>query len=187
MNEIFLHDALFGGFTPEEQAILESRAKTLAQDNHDTSSVQTHSLLTVVVGGEHYALYLDSLFAIHDSLSVTRVPCTPAFVRGVANVRGHLVTVLDLAALFNGTRSSLDEAANSGQLLLVEAGQEQVALLVDQTEGVESITPDQIQPLPLELDHLRNALGILLNGIVLIDVKALVNDPALIVNAEGLS
>ena len=55
---------------------------------------------------------------------------------------------------------------------------------VDQTESVSSYAVDTIRPLPLELDHVRNALGILPDGVVLIDIQALVNDPALIVNAE---
>jgi purine-binding chemotaxis protein CheW len=112
---------------------------------------------------------------------VTPIPCTPAYVRGIANLRGHLVTVLDLALLLNGTAG---DYAEGGKLLLLDAGAEQVALLINQTESVSSYAVDTIRPLPLELDHIRNALGILADGVVLIDIKAVVDDPALIVNAE---
>ncbi|MBN8637541.1 MAG: chemotaxis protein CheW [Anaerolineae bacterium] len=181
MSNLSTHDALFGHFTAEELDILQERARTLAQTGQTASPVEERNLLTIQVGSERYALHMDSLLAIHDNIAVTPIPCTPAYVRGIANLRGHLVTVLDLALLLNGTAG---DYAAGGKLLLLEAGAEQVALLINQTESVSSYAVDTIRPLPLELDHIRNALGILADGVVLIDIKALVDDPALIVNAE---
>jgi len=176
-----MHAALFGDFTAAELEILQERARNLAQTGLDANPVAERNLLIIQVGPERYALHMDSLLAIHDGLAMTPIPCAPDFIRGIANLRGHLVTVLDLALLLNGVAA---QYADAGKLLLLEAGHEQVALLINHTESVSSYAVDTIRPLPLELDHVRHALGILPDGVVLIDIQALVNDPALIVNAE---
>lgn len=171
---------LFAHFTPHEIGILQARARALAKAVQDTTPVYRRAVLTIQLGNEQYALFLDDLVAIYDEISITPVPCTPAHIKGIASVRGRLVTVLDLAAILTGTPGNY---AGGCKLLVLETHQEQVALLVNQTDTVSSEAVDQIQPLPPELDHMRHALGILSSNVLLLDMRALVNDPALVVTS----
>jgi len=165
-------------FSQEEQLILLERARHIGTQALDTQAAQRRSLLTIIAGGEPYAVYLDDLLAIHDSVPVTPVPGTPRFVRGIANVRGHILPVVDLAVMLTGDSGRVAE----GKLLLLEIAQEQVALLVDETQEIVSQDVNQIEALPAEMDHLTYATGILPNGVVLLDILAQLKDPRLLVN-----
>jgi purine-binding chemotaxis protein CheW len=182
MSQLSFHDAMFAHFSTAELEILVARARELAAVSDDSSLVQRRSVLNVKLNSEQYALFLDDLLAIHDDVNIAPVPCTPPFVRGIVNLRGRLVTVLDLSVILKGTPGHYH---NKAKLLLLNAQQEQVALLVGETTEITSQTIDHLQSLPLELDHIQHALGILPDGVVLLDIGALVNDPALVVAIAG--
>jgi purine-binding chemotaxis protein CheW len=71
----------------------------------------------------------------------TRVPGAPVFVRGLINVRGTIVTVIDLGARLDATRSLTDE----GSILLVRqsGGERIVGVVVDEVLDVRSIAIDE--------------------------------------------
>lgn len=168
-------------FSQEDQRILLERARRIGEQNLDTHSTERRSLLTIVAGTERYAVYLDDIVAIHDSVPVTPVPGTPRFVKGIANVRGHILPVIDLATLLDGT----PESETQGKMLLLDIQHETVALYVNETQEIISQDVSQIEPLPAEIDHLAYAVGILPSGVVLLDILAQLKDPRLLVNESA--
>ena len=78
---------------------------------------------------------------------LTRVPGLPAWVRGVANVRGQVLAVLDLRPLL-GIPSSAAGAAPRPRLLRLESGGIEVGLEVDAVEGVADLDLGHLDPLP---------------------------------------
>lgn len=67
----------------------------------------------------------------------SRVPRAPASVRGVINLRGRVVTVVDLRGVL-GTAEGTDGA---GKLLLLDRGRRDLALGVSEVEGIELLEP----------------------------------------------
>ena len=65
---------------------------------------------------------------------ITRVPGAPTTVRGIVNVRGAIVTVLDLAALLTGER-----AVTAGSVVLLEHGTRFIGLAVDTVRDVQIV------------------------------------------------
>ena len=88
--------------------------------------------------------------------SVTPVHHAPAFVVGIRNLRGRIVTVIDL-----GTRLELGEAARSAdsRILIVDSEGELVGLLVDRVDDTIFLQPEDMSPAPANLGTLHeNAL-----------------------------
>jgi purine-binding chemotaxis protein CheW len=121
--------------------------------NESTAAIIQQQYLTFVVAGDEYALAILRVKEIIAFDSVTRVPRTPAFIRGVINLRGSVVPVIDLAQKFGypevqPTRSTsivivevvLDEAADGKQVVL--------GLLVDAVSQVIDLQAEDIQPPP---------------------------------------
>ncbi|MCA1987485.1 MAG: chemotaxis protein CheW, partial [Desulfovibrio sp.] len=61
---------------------------------------QLNQHLTFTLGEEHFACNIASVREILDAAETTRIPMTPPYMRGVINVRGHAVPVVDLRVKF---------------------------------------------------------------------------------------
>ncbi|MEO7916556.1 MAG: chemotaxis protein CheW [Dokdonella sp.] len=80
---------------------------------------------------------------------VTTVPGTCSWLRGVANVRGNLVPVIDMAAFIDDTAS---EPTENSRLLLVRQPAGNVGLLVDEVFGQRSLASEQLVDATVESD-----------------------------------
>ncbi|MCC6319250.1 MAG: chemotaxis protein CheW [Gemmatimonadaceae bacterium] len=92
----------------------------------------TRQVLVVQAGGRLYALPSETVREITAMPVTTRLPGTSADVRGLANVRGHLVTVLDLAHRVTGNPS---EAPDPDVVILAAEGKT-LGVLVDEVREV---------------------------------------------------
>lgn len=106
--------------------------------------------LTFILGGEMFALGILGIKEIIEYGSLTVVPMMPAFVRGVINLRGAVVPVVDLSARFGRATSTITRRSC---VIIIEAvseeGQPQdIGLLVDTVSAVQEIPADQIEPPP---------------------------------------
>jgi purine-binding chemotaxis protein CheW len=80
---------------------------------------------------------------------VTAVPHTPDDVRGVVNLRGEVVTVVDLRTILN---VSADEACEQPSTIVVNSHGEQIGLLVDRVADVTRCTPREIDAAPANVN-----------------------------------
>jgi purine-binding chemotaxis protein CheW len=105
--------------------------------------------LTFFIRGEEYAVSILRVKEIIEYESVTRVPTTPAHVRGVLNLRGAVLPVIDLAAKFGHTDS---EATRTTCVIVAETKLDDamivVGLLADAVSSVIDIAPAAIEPPP---------------------------------------
>lgn len=105
--------------------------------------------LTFVIDDEEYAIAILRVKEIIAYGTVTRVPCTASFIRGMINLRGSVVPVLDLAVKF-GLRPA--EITPSSCIIIVEVvvyGESAVVgLLVDAVSQVIDMTASQIEAPP---------------------------------------
>jgi purine-binding chemotaxis protein CheW len=150
---------------------LRARAHRLAAPPPADQRPDEIEVLLCRVGAEQYAVPLDALRGLQRAQGLTPVPCTPPFVAGLLNVRGELVTVLDLkVALDLGTASV---ALATSQVLLVEAPHGRVGLLVDDVLGVQQVSRDG---LAASLSGHDFAAGVAAGRTVLLAVDRLLGD-----------
>jgi purine-binding chemotaxis protein CheW len=119
------------------------------------------------IGNEEYGVEVDKVRTIEKMLPYTRVPKTPAFVKGVINLRGVIVPIIDLRSRFG-----LEETAytSNTRLIIVSAADLEVGLIVDSANDVINVDSDRIEQPPEVVGGIRAKY---LQGIVKMDQSRL--------------
>lgn len=113
------------------------------------STVERHQFLCFTVAGTDYAVGILQVKEILQYETITRVPGVPASIRGVINLRGSVVPVVDLALKFG-----LGETAVTTRtcILIVETdlgGERTVmGMMADEVREVLELRPEEIEPAP---------------------------------------
>ncbi|HVT34525.1 MAG TPA: chemotaxis protein CheW [Nevskiaceae bacterium] len=105
--------------------------------------------------GQLYGLAIGEVQEVLASADIEPVPGAPPFVLGVINLRGHIVTVLDLRSCL-GTRTAADGASC---LVIANSGSQLLGFCVDGIADVVNIPQARIQP-PLELSTMPAARAV---------------------------
>lgn len=118
----------------------------------EVESTQTTLLATFFVRDGHYALDAAEIQEIIRLAPLTPVHHAPAQVVGIMNLRGKIVTVLDLGLLLGFGNAAC--TANS-RLIVMESGGEFIGLLVDGVSQVVEVASNQWQSIPANTAALR--------------------------------
>jgi len=174
--------SIYDNFTHEEVGILRERAERAAQASQDETTVGLISVLEVHITNEIYALPISELTAIYDSIIVIPIPCVPAYITGVANIRGQILSVLDLAMLLGGER----DADTDGALIVVTNRNASVALRAETIGDTVTINTDELTATPATIgsDQSQYIQGILPDGTSLLNISMILNNQALIVDEQ---
>jgi purine-binding chemotaxis protein CheW len=113
----------------------------------DTQSGQDNTTRQIVVfrlGHEEYGLPIDQIKEVVQTPSVTRMPQTPAYIKGVANIRGNIIAILDLEEKFNIASTGQSEHGNNFTLV-IESEDYKMGILVREVPNTLSIKPFQVE------------------------------------------
>ena len=124
------------------------------RERGETPVAEATRYLTFTLRGDSYALDIFHVTEILEHRPLTVVPMTPDFIRGVINLRGRAVPVIDLSLRFGhaetviGRRTSIiivtiNEAVGAEELV-----SQQIGVLVDTVNKVVTFTSDDIEPAP---------------------------------------
>lgn len=106
------------------------------------------------IAGESFAIEIDKVREIIRVPQITWVPGAQAYVRGVINLRGRVVAVLDLAAMLGMDQTDED---SGNRVIVVESSDVIVGMLVDSVSRVAEISPSQLEPALRTLDEDQRA------------------------------
>ena len=105
--------------------------------------------LTFALAGEEYGIGILTVKEIIGMMPVTSVPQTPGFVKGVVNLRGKVIPVVDLRLKFGMQEI---EYTDRTSIIVVEVttekGQVQIGIVVDSVSEVVNIKPEEIEDAP---------------------------------------
>ena len=125
--------------------LVPAREGNLAAASEDNSS----QYLTFAVGGEMFAVGILNVKEIIEFGHITEIPMMPAFIRGVINLRGSVVPVIDLSSRF-GSKST--EVGRRTCIVIVEVlaaeGRHDIGVIVDAVSEVLEIPASEIEPAP---------------------------------------
>jgi purine-binding chemotaxis protein CheW len=115
--------------------------------NLESLVAKTHNteLLSVRIGEQEFALGIMSVREIRGWSSSTPLPHAPTYIKGMVNLRGLVVAIVDLAERL-GLPSNPPTA--SSVVVVAEIGDQIVGLLVDAVCDIISVTDDMIQDSP---------------------------------------
>ncbi len=123
--------------------------KKSASTSGKGTDVRLGKYLTFNIDGEIYGIYVMSVKEIVGLVEMTRVPRTPDFVRGVINLRGRVIPVIDLKKRFD---AGSVEGTSRTPIIIVEVKSTdritEMGLLVDHVSDVMIVRDENLEPLP---------------------------------------
>ena len=154
----------------------------------------THQYLTFKLDDEVFALGIDKVREVLDYTSITKVPHTPEFMRGVINLRGGVVPVIDMRLKFGLPRT--EQTVNTCIIIVeveVEGETTILGALADSVQEVLDLEPQQIEPAPkigtkLRTEFIRGMGRRDERFIIILDIdKVFSGDELLAVRDSGVS
>jgi len=100
--------------------------------------------LTFFLAGEEYGVAILRVQEIISMMPITRVPRTPPFIRGVINLRGKVIPIMDLRAKFGMPPATEPEQV----MIVVQVVGVQIGVIADKVSEVASIKAEDIDPTP---------------------------------------
>ena len=127
----------------------QSTQQALTAARHLAAAGEAHQYLTFLHSGEMYAVGILNVKEIIEYGNLTEIPMMPAFIRGVINLRGSVVPVVDLAARF-GHEQSLVGKRTCIVIVEVRQGEDRhdLGIMVDAVSEVLEIPGSEIEPPP---------------------------------------
>ncbi|HHI70694.1 MAG TPA: chemotaxis protein CheW [Rhodobacteraceae bacterium] len=114
-------------------------------DTEETKPADEFELLTFQVGTQEYAIDIMSVREIRGWTKATPLPHAPPFVRGVINLRGTVLTIVDLADRLG---MGPIQANERNVIIVVQTGKETVGLLVDAVSDILAVSKSDLQTPP---------------------------------------
>lgn len=167
----------------DSRRILKERAQLLARGAGEDAT-PADACLEVVgfqLAYEHYAIesrYVQEVCALD---SLTPLPCTPAFMLGIVNLRGEILSVIDIKVFFNLPVHGLTDL---NKVIVLQSGTMVFGILADAITGVQHVPTASIQASLPTLADVREAylLGLTADRTVIIDAEKLMNDQRIVVH-----
>ncbi len=106
---------------------------------------QKDKYLTFHLAGEDYGIEIQYVIEIIGIQNITDVPDMPAFIRGVINLRGKVIPIMDVRARFGIEDRSYDDRTC---IIVVNIDGTEVGLVVDEVSEVADIPENNVEPAP---------------------------------------
>jgi len=114
-------------------------------DLYDDEDTQKDKYLTFQIGNEDYGISIAYVTEIIGIQSITEIPEMPDFIKGVINLRGKVIPVMDVRARFKLPPREYDERTC---IIVVEIDGTSVGMVVDTVNEVANIPEDQVESPP---------------------------------------
>jgi len=140
-------------------------------------------ILEFLLAHETYAIETMFVREVYPMADLTPLPCTPAFVYGLVNVRGQILTVIDMKKFFDLPEKGI---TNLNKIIVVRKDAMELGILADEIIGIRNIPMNKLQP-PLSTMtgiHAEYLKGIIVEGLIALDMERFLTDGRLIVHEE---
>ncbi|TAL70523.1 MAG: purine-binding chemotaxis protein CheW [Bacteroidetes bacterium] len=114
-------------------------------------------LLLFHCDSQRYAVQLKNVQKVISIVNITHLPEAPHFIRGIINVQGRFVPVADIRLRIGINEKNIEL---SDQIILINTPNRLIGLLVDETEGIERISEDEIMDSTSVIPTLKHIKGI---------------------------
>ncbi|MBU1101605.1 MAG: chemotaxis protein CheW [Bacteroidetes bacterium] len=177
MNEFQLEN-----FTEKEQEILKKRARILSMKAEEEGKKLSEYLICSV-SNEYYGFctkFIQEVFLINQ---FTKLPDCPPWLKGIINLRGEIISVIDIREVFDLPKSN----GNQNSLTLILHQHDiKFGILIDGIDDIIEVDENDIVKEFATFDDIRKEylMGITNDSYCLLNAEKLLNDPRLIINNE---
>lgn len=169
----------------EQQRILKARASALAQEPRETNAgEQGLEVVEFLLCHERYGIESCWVREVYPLKEYAPLPCTPAFVLGIINVRGKILSVIDLRHFFELPEKDLNALS---KVIILQGADMEFGIQADAVLGVNLILPEELHAELPTLTGIREAYlkGVTRERLAILDGGKLLADENLIVNEEA--
>ncbi len=172
MTEEELHDLWY------RRALELSRVP--AQEGQGSDSLK---MVTFRLGSDRYGVGIDMVSEIQRAGRITPVPTAPDFVAGVMNLRGNILSVVDIRVFFGLPKVVMSEKT---RILVVEGEGLRIGVLVDMVDEITDVREEGIKP-PLSLDkgiaedYIRGIATRRGEMLIVVELEKILKNPRLVV------
>jgi purine-binding chemotaxis protein CheW len=164
--------------------ILKARARALARPL-DSLRIAGDAIDVVEfhLAKERYAVEQSYVREVQPLKDLTLLPCTPNFIRGVVNLRGQILPVIDIKKFFDLPESGITDIH---MVIVVRSADVELGILADAIDCIRSIPLDSCQPSLPTLTGIREKYlkAVTNEHLVILDVAKIMSDPKLVVEQE---
>ncbi len=173
--------------TPEERAIFRERAANLIEAARRQDITGLMSLAVVMLNGEYFGLDLSLVREFTDIRQITPIPCCGDFILGNMNLRGEIVTLVDIRHLLNLSRDGVNDVAKA---MVVHLKDIVAGITIDEVCDVIYLQPSEIKAAPTSghsgnNEYLRGTALYRDKILGLIDFQKIITEQELVVNQEA--
>jgi purine-binding chemotaxis protein CheW len=165
----------------EKTRVLATRARLLARQSEDqTPAGDQFDIVEFLLANEKYGIATSCVREVYPLVELTLLPCTPPFVLGVANVRGHILSIMDIKRFFDLPERGITDL---NKLIIVRVGEMELGILADTIHGVRAVDGEALQPpLPtltgIRAEYLR---GLTEDRVAVLDIERILEDERIVV------
>ncbi len=180
-------DSGHAGSPPPQQwqSILKARAQALAQAPEQVAATECLEVVTFLLAYETYGIETAYVREVYPLKDLTPLPCTPPFVAGIVNVRGQVISVIDIKKFFDLPEKGLTDL---NKVIILSDGVMEYGILADAVLDVRSIPRQQIQPSLPTLTGIREQYlrGITADRLIVLDAYSLLTSRSIVVHEEAV-
>ncbi len=172
--------------TDKEKSIFRRRADKLRQGTLETSTETTEQIPLAVISlnNEYFGLDLETVREFINICNFTPIPCCPQHILGNINLRGEIVTLVDLRSCLN---LPITSAKHNSNAVVIEIDDLVVGLPVDEVFDVIYLPQKNINPVPIAVEssnheYLRGTTSYADKMLSIIDLSKILNQGNLEVN-----
>lgn len=165
----------------ETARILQQRASLLAREPVPAEeAAASFDVVEFLLAQERYAIAIEHVGEVHRLRDLTPLPNAPGFVLGIINLRGEMLSVIDIRRFFDLPQAGLSDL---NKVIVLEAGEMSFGVLADAVEGVRRMMRAAILPVPPTLGGIREEylLGVTAERVAVLDGGRLLGDDRLVV------
>jgi purine-binding chemotaxis protein CheW len=159
----------------QEQTMLQTlEQRTSATAGHNPSA-DAREYLTFRLGAEEYGMDILKVQEIRGYDAVTSIANAPAFIKGVINLRGIIVPIIDMRIKFNLGKAEYNEFT---VVIVLNIAGRVIGMVVDSVSDVLALTPEQVRPAPefggaLDTEYLIGLGALEQRMLILVDIERL--------------
>lgn len=157
--------------------VQDTQTQRTRSGSHASTPATTLEFLAFTLGAEEYGIDILKVQEIRGYEAVTAIANMPEFIKGVVNLRGVIVPIIDMRIRFNFGTPRYDQFT---VVIILNIGGRVLGMVVDSVSDVTTLTPQQIKPAPqigtaFEADYLLG-LGTLDDRmLILVDIDKLMS------------
>jgi purine-binding chemotaxis protein CheW len=168
----------------EKKRILKARAKALAREAEKEELDRDYlEVVEFLLAYETYGIESAYVREIYPLTEITPLPGTPPFVRGIVNVRGQILSVIDLKKFFELSEKGLSDL---NKIIIVQGDNMDFGILADAVLGIRKLPVGEIEAALPTLTGIRAQYlkGVARERMVILDAVKILSDKNIIIS-EG--